>query len=153
MLYEVSAGAVLFRREGKKIKYLLLHYESGHWDFPKGHIEKGETKEETVLREVEEETGIKDIKIIPSFEERIEYFYKKENETLKKHVYFFLCETREKKVKLSFEHKNFVWLDYEQALKKITYPSSKKLLKKAHTFLSRKTLRDFFAKNYSKRHN
>ena len=67
MHVEKSAGAIIFRKEEGNLCYLLLHYQSGHWDSLKGHIEKEESMEETVRREVEEETGIKDIKIIPSF--------------------------------------------------------------------------------------
>ena len=56
---EKSAGAIIYRKEsvdtaqGKKYKiyFLLLHYFSGHWEFPKGHIEKDETEEETLKRE------------------------------------------------------------------------------------------------------
>ena len=53
---ERSAGAIIFREEKRKIYYLLLHYESGHWDFPKGHVEKEEKEKETVKREIREET-------------------------------------------------------------------------------------------------
>lgn len=62
MKKEKSAGAVIINDK----KVLLLHYSSGHWDFPKGHIEKGETELETAKREVKEETGldIKDFEII-----------------------------------------------------------------------------------------
>ena len=59
MAFEKSAGAVLLRRKAGQIEYFLLNYPSkkgGHWDFPKGHIEKGETEIETVRREVKEET-------------------------------------------------------------------------------------------------
>lgn len=42
MPVEKSAGAVIFRKEEGKIYYLLLHYQARHWDFPKGHLEKGE---------------------------------------------------------------------------------------------------------------
>ncbi|MDZ4384915.1 MAG: NUDIX domain-containing protein, partial [Candidatus Moranbacteria bacterium] len=62
--FEKSVGAVVFRKKetgGKE--FLLLHYPSGHWDFPKGHIESGETEEGTLRREVEEETGLKDLKL------------------------------------------------------------------------------------------
>ena len=87
---EVSAGAIIFRKEGNLNYYLLLHYTSGHWEFPKGHIEKGENEIETVKREIAEETGLKDIKIIDGFKERIKYFFKNnynlEGEEKKKYV-------------------------------------------------------------------
>jgi hypothetical protein len=49
--WEVSVGAVVFTGEKNKRQYLLLHYPSGHFDFPKGHVEVGETEEETLRRE------------------------------------------------------------------------------------------------------
>ncbi|TSC78157.1 MAG: ADP-ribose pyrophosphatase [Parcubacteria group bacterium Gr01-1014_33] len=69
MPIERSAGAVIFRETKKGREYLLLQHTDeadkktgksklGHWDFPKGHIEKGETTEKTVRREVKEETGV-----------------------------------------------------------------------------------------------
>ena len=69
MKQERSAGAVVFIKETEPI-YLLLQYEAKHWDFPKGNIEKGETDQETVKREIAEETGIKDIEIIKDFKEK-----------------------------------------------------------------------------------
>ena len=73
-MVEKSAGAVIFRKEDDKIYYLLLHYQGGHWDFPKGNIEKGEKLEDTVRREVKEETGIENIKFALGFKEAIKYF-------------------------------------------------------------------------------
>ncbi len=75
MPIERSAGAVVFRKEKGNISYLLLHYQAGHWDFPKGNIERGEKMEETVKREIKEETGIEDIEFIPGFKETIKYSY------------------------------------------------------------------------------
>ena len=69
-IQEHSAGAVIFRNEPGKKLYLLLHYESGHWDFAKGHVEKGETIEQTIGRECEEETGIRDLEFIDGFSEK-----------------------------------------------------------------------------------
>ena len=58
-LYENSCGAVVFRDIRGEVRYLLIkNKRSAHWGFPKGHIEPGETKEETALREVLEETGL-----------------------------------------------------------------------------------------------
>jgi len=127
---EVSAGAIVFRRD-KGIKYLLLKYEEGHWDFAKGHIEKGEDEETTVRREVEEETGIKQIDFIKDFKEKIHYFFRAEGKTIYKEVFFYLVETKEEKVKLSFEHIGYEWLDYEKALERLTYKNAKVILEKA----------------------
>ena len=144
---EISAGAVVFRKEDSKTYYLLLHYKSGHWDFPKGHIEEGEKEGETVKREVEEETGIKDAKIIDGFREWVKYFFRRTYDLRKeekkkapwvfKIVTFYLLETKTKEVKISFEHTGFKWLPYEQALKQLTFKNAKEILKKAQDFLIR----------------
>lgn len=141
---EKSAGAVIFRKGGGKTYYLLLHYAGGHWDFPKGHIESGENEKETVLREVEEETGIKEINFIEAPKEKITYFFKKtysyksKAPFVFKEVIFYLAETREKTVKISYEHEGFKWLPYKQAVERVTYKNAKNILKKANEFLKQK---------------
>ena len=58
-LYESSCGAVVYRDIKGEVRYLLIkNRRSAHWGFPKGHIEPGETKQQTAVREVLEETGI-----------------------------------------------------------------------------------------------
>jgi len=136
MPIEKSAGAIVFRRKEGKIYYLLLHYELGHWGFPKGHIEKGETIEDTAQREIREETGIKGVKFIEGFREWIKYFYKSKNGNVMKIVTYLLAGTKTKKVKLSYEHKDYAWLPYEKALERLTFKNSKQILKKAHQYLT-----------------
>lgn len=145
MPIEKSAGAVIFKKENNTIEYLLLHYPGfrgpkSHWDFPKGNIEKGENMIETVKREAEEETGIKKITIIEGFKETIKYFFKFESKNILKFVTFFLAETEEKQVNISFEHIGFKWLPYEEAIKQLTHENAKEILKKANDFLSREGL-------------
>ena len=142
---EKSAGAIILRKEHGETYYLLLRYRSGHWEFPRGHIEEGETEEMAARREVFEETGIKDLKIIPGFKEYTKFLFKKKynlkpEEKKKapwvfKLVYFFLAETTTKEVKLDEENIGFAWLSYEQALKKLTYKPAKTVFTKAHDFL------------------
>jgi 8-oxo-dGTP pyrophosphatase MutT (NUDIX family) len=128
---EKSAGAIVYLAEGRTRLYLLLHYEEGHWDFPKGKMEKGESEEETIRREVREETGITDIDF-KDFREGINYSFRRDGETVYKEVIFRLARTKEKEVKLSFEHTAYKWLPYEEALGQLTYDNAKELLKKAH---------------------
>ncbi len=146
MPFEKSAGAVIFRKEGGKICYLLLHYPSSakaekeYWDFPKGHIEKGEKELDTVKREVEEETGLKDLVFLDGFKEWIKYFFSFEGKNIFKIVTFYLAETNCKEIKISDEHTGYQWLLFEEALEQLTFKNAKKILKKAESFLSGKDL-------------
>jgi 8-oxo-dGTP pyrophosphatase MutT (NUDIX family) len=132
---EKSCGAVIFRRDETN-RYLLLHYEGGHWDFVKGHVERNETEKQTVLRETEEETGITDLTFIEGYREPISYFYRRAGKSVKKEVIFYLIETRAQQVHLSKEHVGYEWLSYERAMNRLTYKNAKDTLHKAHNFLS-----------------
>lgn len=146
MPVERSAGAVIYKKEKNKIYYLLLHYpgvshraNKDYWDFPKGHIEKGENEIDTVKREIKEETGLDDIKIIEGFKEKIKYFFRWQGKKILKFVSFYLVKTQEKDIKISFEHTGFAWLPYEKALERLTFDNAKEILKKAHDFLIRQS--------------
>jgi bis(5'-nucleosidyl)-tetraphosphatase len=132
---EISAGAVIFRRTRSDPEFLILHYGLGHWDFVKGNIEKGEEEKETVKREIKEETGITRVGFVEGFRETIKYFYRWQGQNIFKIVIFYLVETRQKEVKLSFEHAGYKWLPYGETLQKLTFKNSKDMLKKAHKFI------------------
>ncbi len=134
MMRKKSCGAVVFRKN-QEVKYLLLHYEAGHWDYIKGEVEKGESEKDTVVRELREETGITDARFIEGFREEISYFYKMGGRTIYKEVVFFLMETETSDVVLSFEHTGYEWLDYQKAMERLTFENAKNILRKAHTFL------------------
>ena len=132
---EKSCGAIVFKKN-KKPEFLLLHYEAGHWGFPKGNQEKGEAEEETVQREVKEETGLSKVKL-EKFKEKLTYFYRLKGKTVFKEVVFYLAECLQpkKSVKASWEHTGFKWLPFEKALAQITFENEKKVLRKAYSFL------------------
>ena len=136
---EKSCGVVLFNSD----KFLLLKHINedsrvdGHWDFPKGHVELGEEEIDTALRELKEETKIEDVDIIPSFKQFINYNISKDTLSVSKKVIFFLAETKVWDVFLSSEHQNFVWLNFEEAIERLTYDNAKNILKEAHIFISK----------------
>jgi 8-oxo-dGTP pyrophosphatase MutT (NUDIX family) len=136
MREQKSAGIVLFRNDSDKNEFLLLNYPQGHWDFVKGKIERNETSHETALRETNEETGITNIKFVDGFEESVEYDFRFKKEDIHKKVIFFLAKTNEKNIKLSHEHNDYLWLEYNDALKKTTFENAKNVLTKANEFLS-----------------
>src|SRR5271157_749655 len=135
-LHEKSCGAVVFKKNGE-VKYLLLHYEAGHWDYVKGQVEPHESERETVLRELQEETGITEASFIEGFREVISYFYRREGKTVNKEVIFYLIESQESEVRLSYEHIGFEWLNYDKAMARLTFSNAKKVLEKANDFLKR----------------
>ncbi|MEK7510356.1 MAG: NUDIX domain-containing protein [Patescibacteria group bacterium] len=141
---EKSAGAIIFRVTDKGLEYILLHCPSspkakkGYWDFPKGHMEKGEAEEDTVRREVREETGLEDIELLKGFREVISYWFRFQGKTVSKTVIFYLARAKTQEVTLSSEHIGYQWLLYEEALLQLTYENAKELLKKAQAFLKKK---------------
>ena len=133
--YENSCGAIVFNENTEKI--LLVKMHNGNWGFPKGHIEKDETKEETAIREVLEETNVR-IKIIPNFEREIKYI---PNEKTIKKVTIFMGITQDEEVTIdTFEIEDFKWCTYEEALKLVTYKLQKDVLENARkVFIKSKT--------------
>lgn len=138
---EYSAGAIIFYDDKEQgiIKYLLLYSiglkGKGYWGFPKGHIEDGEQPLSTAKREIMEETNIDELEFIPGFSQKERYFFRQDNKMIYKQVIFFLAQSKSQQVKLSFEHNDFIWLSFEQAIKKVSFSSAKQMLKKAHGFL------------------
>jgi bis(5'-nucleosidyl)-tetraphosphatase len=136
---EHSAGLVVFRRQGREARhrlYLLLDYGQ-HWDFPKGHIEAGETPLDAALRELTEETGIADPRIVPGFAQEITYFFRdKKKGLVRKTVIFFLAQTDAAKAVISDEHVGYAFDSYEPALRRLTFASAKQVLRQAEKFLN-----------------
>jgi 8-oxo-dGTP pyrophosphatase MutT (NUDIX family) len=104
--------------------------EEKWWGFPKGHLEAGESTEEAAIREVEEETGIK-AEITDKLGQS-KYVITKNDEKIFKVVTIFLMKylSGEPKAQIG-EVSDVSWLSYEEALKKLTYPGDKDLLRKA----------------------
>ena len=135
MINETSCGALIFYIDNQTIIFLLLHYFRGHWDFPKGNKEKGESDIDTALREITEETGIVDVTFLDGFKKEIFYKYKRNNHLISKKVVYFLARSNSTDVVLSPEHLDFVWEPYEDALRRITYKNSKEILTEGYNFL------------------
>ena len=140
MIEERSAGIVIFRKKGDTIFFLLLNYPAGHWDFVKGKIESGESDINTAIRETKEETGIIDLEFVDGFNEKIEYNFQFEGKLIHKEVVFFLAKTITEDIKISHEHTDYMWLDFEKALMKTTFQNAKNILSKANGLIIGKIL-------------
>lgn len=137
----LSAGVVTFYRDPhtNELFFLLLRYPQGHIEFPKGHVD--ETDRDlihTALRELEEETGLKDATIIDGFYEEVNYTYYHDRKKHVKKVCFYLAQVLEKSVKISHEHTEFFWENYDSALKKVSFDNSRSLLIAAKSLIDLK---------------
>ncbi len=135
MRAERSAGVVVFREDAAGRLFLLLDYGS-HWDYPKGHVEDGETDRDAALRELAEETGIRDVQLVEDFKKEIVYFFRSpKGRLVRKTVVFFLASTTVREVLLSHEHVGYAWLTAEEAGQRLTYPTARDVFHAALSFL------------------
>lgn len=133
-----SAGAIIYRDTPKGAEFLLIQYGLGHWGFPRGLVEQGEKLIETVQREIREETGLSNLEFLEGFKHKLSFFYKWEGQTIHKEVTLLLAKCVSGEVKLSYEHKNYDWLEYSAALDKLKFDNSKQALTHAKEFLEEK---------------
>lgn len=137
-LYESSCGAVVFKNVGGIRKYLLIkNKRSNHWGFPKGHIERGETKTATAKREVLEETGLH-INIIDGYSSTSEY---KIAGRVEKRVTIFLAYTTDTHTVIQeSEIEDYIWLDYDNALSTLRFENDKSILISSKEFLKEENI-------------
>ncbi len=128
---EVSCGGVVYRKRDV-YEFLIIKHLEGHYAFPKGHMEKGETHKETAIREIKEETGI-DVELDKDFVEKTTYSTKK---NVLKTVYFFLAKEIGGKLKpQEKEIESIEWLEFEDAYELVTHNRDKGILRSANDYL------------------
>ena len=128
---EHSAGAILYNEDIQKF-LLLKRVNDPFWEFPKGHIEENEEIQETLKREIEEETGIKVVNIIKEIG-KLNFEIKKENKVKKRVISYYLVKTLEESVKLSEEHSDYIWLNYQDVIDYLEFEDIKNIFKEVDT--------------------
>ncbi len=134
---EVSAGGIVFRRDGERTLYLLIRDSYRNWGFPKGHLEAGEEPAEAALREVGEETGLEDLEMRAPIE-TIDWEFRFRGKRIHKTCHFFLIETPARRTTpLRSEGITACrWASFEQAQEMIGYDNARAVLKQAQALLN-----------------
>jgi bis(5'-nucleosidyl)-tetraphosphatase len=127
------------RSTGNAYRVLLIQHHAGHWSFPKGHADPGETAIATACREFEEETGITDYTVLDggetSFTEH--YAFTQKGKLIEKTVVYFPALVNSEAVTVqAAEIQNYAWLGYEAALECITFEQARLLMQRVHTYLA-----------------
>lgn len=131
-LRDFSFGVVPVRREGSRILFLLVQHRSGHWAFPKGHAEAGETYLQTARRELLEETGVGDVDILGDQKFVEHYDAVKRGREIDKTVTYYLGWVKDSAVRVQPEEiRDFAWLDFDEASQRITFEETREILRAA----------------------
>lgn len=133
MLHEKSCGGIVYRKYHGNTEILLIkHINSGHWSFPKGHVEQGETEIQTAKREIKEETGM-DVMVDPTFRELVTYSPKKD--TQKVVVYFIAKAKKGSPVPQENEIAEVKWVEIDVAASMLAYNNDRCIVNKARKFI------------------
>ena len=116
---EKSCGAIVYKKENDEFKFLLVLQNNGHYNFPKGHVEQGETEIETALREIKEETNL-DVNIDSNFRHQITYIVEERN-IMKDTVYFVANPINNNLKNQEVEILNCDWYTFDEVLEKLDF--------------------------------
>ena len=142
MLHEKSAGIIVYRQHHQEgLQFLVMYHNGSYWNFPKGHVEEGESELEAAVRELKEEAGLAGVKVIDGWRQQTGYLFKethgnKSGQWIKKEVALYLARAPEKaEPRISFEHNGYAWLTAVMAAKYLKFKNSREILAEAESFI------------------
>jgi len=134
MNVEISCGAVVFARTPDGLRYVIIHSGQGFYGFPKGHMEAGETEQQTALREIREEVGL-EVSLLDGFREVEEYPLPQKPGVTKRVIYFLAECKMQPLLPQPGEVTEAAWMTCDEAMGVFQFENLKQLLQKAHQTL------------------
>jgi 8-oxo-dGTP pyrophosphatase MutT (NUDIX family) len=134
---ETSAGGVVFRQnEAGELSFLLIRDPYENWGLPKGHLEGSETPLEAALREIEEETGLTELRAADELP-TIDWYFRDQGALIHKYCHFYLVESPagEPAPQQAEGITACVWLPPAEAIRTITYENAREVLRAAYDIL------------------
>ncbi|HEY9642371.1 MAG TPA: NUDIX domain-containing protein [Coleofasciculaceae cyanobacterium] len=129
-------GIIPIWRQADGDRFLLIQHWAGHWGFPKGHADPGETAIATACRELEEETGIQDYDVIEAVSFTEKYTFVRERKLVEKTVTYFPAFVKSATVTCQEQEiKDYAWVNLDDALQKITFNQARQLLLRVNEYL------------------
>lgn len=116
--------------------FLLIQHHAGHWGFPKGHADPGETALQAACREFAEETGISDYRVLEDLSFVEHYTFSREGQRFEKTVVYFPAFVQSPTVHhQEAEIRAHAWVDYDAAIARLSFNGAKRILTDVHRYL------------------
>ena len=131
-----SYGVVPVRLVGEEWQFLVVCHLGGHWAFPKGHPEEGESPKEAAIRELLEETGTRVKHFFRRYPFNEQYVFYHAGQRISKTVMYYLAEVEGELQRQVEELIDAQWLDFESCCEKLTYPRSVQICQQCYAFMT-----------------
>jgi bis(5'-nucleosidyl)-tetraphosphatase len=130
-------GIVPILHQNETYQFLLIQHHAGHWGFPKGHAEPGETILQTACREFVEETGVVDYTVLEGRSFSEQYNFTRRGKTFEKTVVYFPALVQSPVVKYQkAEIQNYAWVDYDRAIALLSFSGARQVLTEVQAYLT-----------------
>jgi len=148
MVREKSVGIIVYRKNPQEgVQYLALYLRGDYWNFPKGHMEEGESEIETAQREIYEEVGLKDLRFVEGWRQQTQFIYKETHrekpELVRKDLVLYLAEAgMSANINLLVKEgsgekiNGYAWLGIKMALKYLKFKNLKEIIKEADSYIN-----------------